>query len=350
MTAPTRRRGFTLIELLVVIAIIAILIGLLLPAVQKVREAAARMQCQNNMKQIALAAHNYESTYGVLPYAQNRFSLCGPLVLLLPYLEQDNIFKQIDPRVYQLVPAGAPSPIDGPDWLNAFFPATYALSRNRIKTFECPSDNPYSLQISSTSGVYARVTLSGGVGLTYYLADSLVAAGGLPAATNYVPIAGTVGIWPSSTTPGTTGAFYAAREGVFAHRAAMTEERKTKITDLTDGTSSTLLFGEYVGAFSGANATGSRIRFMSWFGAAGFPTYWSALQDSDSNYRYSLASRHTGVLNVAFSDGSVRNLRKGNALPASADEILNRGNAAWDTLQSFSGRSEGDVIKTGVLD
>ena len=120
------RRGFTLIELLVVIAIIAILIGLLLPAVQKVRASAARIKCANNLKQIGLAMHNYESANGNLP-PTGFFPVGGPnvtwsaLARLLPYVEQDNLYKSIN------------------------FDAPYStqpnVSKMRIPIFVCPSDN-----------------------------------------------------------------------------------------------------------------------------------------------------------------------------------------------------------------
>jgi prepilin-type N-terminal cleavage/methylation domain-containing protein len=93
---PPRRRGFTLIELLVVIAIIAVLIGLLLPAIQKVREAADRTACGNNLRQIGLAIHNFHDQNNVLPPARGNKWLASWGVLILPYVERDNVYKDWD--------------------------------------------------------------------------------------------------------------------------------------------------------------------------------------------------------------------------------------------------------------
>jgi prepilin-type N-terminal cleavage/methylation domain-containing protein len=129
--APSRRnRGFTLIELLVVIAIIAILIALLLPAVQQAREAARRTQCRNNLKQLGLAIHNYESTYTVLPMTSGSTSY-SPQARLLPYIDQANLYNLIDYTVPMLT---------GPVSNRVLNPIYANVANQVLPFFLCPSD------------------------------------------------------------------------------------------------------------------------------------------------------------------------------------------------------------------
>jgi prepilin-type N-terminal cleavage/methylation domain-containing protein len=144
--SSSRRRGFTLVELLVVIAIIGVLVGLLLPAVQAAREAARRMQCSNNLKQLGLAIHNYESAYRVLPFGKGASYVGAPVyarwsqhAMILPYLEQSALYNTIDFRLPPDTPGmGGVVPFM-PAYTNAIG-TNAAACRTPVPGFFCPSD------------------------------------------------------------------------------------------------------------------------------------------------------------------------------------------------------------------
>jgi prepilin-type N-terminal cleavage/methylation domain-containing protein/prepilin-type processing-associated H-X9-DG protein len=346
MPSPNVRRGFTLIELLVVIAIIAILIGLLLPAVQKVREAAARMKCTNNLKQLTLAAQNYESANGSFPVGQATIAATdanlpfflngsgvGCLAYLLPYIEQNNLYNQLQVN-------WNPYDLTGTLWSQNG--ANVAPARVQVSTFLCPSATNAPPDFYLT---LSRMTIaSGGLQWDATGFDSTANLG----ITNYVGVGGLDGLVGSNisfaggdSVDGWRGVFVPSMIlPLGAPVAASSLQKAGLISNVTisDGTSNTLMFGESLGdgLTAGPNGPVPIKIAWAWIGTGWYPTF-QGLPTPASRGFGAFSSNHTGVVNFAFCDGSVRALRA----PTSG--------ASTTAFISASTISHGEVIDWSAL-
>jgi type II secretory pathway pseudopilin PulG len=295
ITNSPPRRGITPIELLVVIAIIAILIGLLLPAVQKVRDAAARVKCANTLKQLGLAAHNYHDSQGHLPPVIGYYPLAGGtfgtcFFHLLPHLEQDNLYRS----AIGLVPFPAP---DGPTL--AYFPGNNNVYSHRVSVFLCPSD--------PSVGPDGVVTING------------VSFG----ASSYAPNAMVISNWPAPSPQGRT-AFGGISDGL--SNTVLFAEKYARCTNTTmalqfqDGGCAWAYSAAPMFSWLPSPMTPTRNGFGPGFAIRGFVALAPDAKGAGSRFQVQptpfigncdptrASTSHASGIQVGLADGSVRTL------------------------------------------
>ncbi len=305
VSPPTRRRSFTLIELLVVIAIIAILIGLLLPAVQKVREASARAKCQNNLKQWGIATHNYHDSFGHFPIGHCSAPRHTWVPYLWPFIEQGNVaqaYGKVEIQQFYTPNATIYNTMNGATGM-------------KVPQYYCPSD--VGANLDDPSQTYDRCR------------------------GNYVVNWG----------PNAIGAVPAPLAPFGDQNGDPATPQTTTFNSITDGTSNTLLMSECLMAQShddddwrgdiqndqgefcfstliGPNSTSPDLIDGGWFQPS--PTMGPAAAAGSVQY-YGARSRHVGGVNASFCDGSVRFVRDSISL------------ATWKAAGSMNG---GEVLGT----
>jgi prepilin-type processing-associated H-X9-DG protein len=341
-----------LIELLVVIAIIAILIGLLLPAVQKVREAAATAQCKNNLKQLALAATNYHDAMGAYPAGSVARQGTGAFVnevgyydtwaiSLLPYVELQTLYNLWNPNV----PNIAPDAVAGASFVQ--------MRQSRVKVYNCPSDLSAGLGFSpyrpDSGNDYTTNGPTGPSGSgpfkngpyplfmpSTYRCVSGASYGGSDWWTNptHPDDGGSNENWDDASQFAALMAHFPGDRGVMHTTDPAIGAHAERIADITDGTSNTLMFGEYATkdtpgrrtfwAYAYTSYNQSLVTFNApWTLQASFAACAATPNPSGSNQcKRAWGSFHTGGLNFAFCDGSVHTISRSvdmiNVLPALA--------------------------------
>ncbi len=337
MNAPRRRSGFTLIELLVVIAIIAVLIALLLPAVQAAREAARRSQCVNNLKQIGLGVHNYESTYGSFPPGARACCFGNWLVFMLPYVEQQALFNSWNSAGND--DSALTASYGGQALFRYAGAANITVTSTTVSAYLCPSDGGNTnTALYVTSGMSVK-------------------------SHNYVANFGNTTMMQGTLTD--NGIDYMFQGAPFGDIGASAKgaaslgnlARTATIASITDGLSNTMMFSETLVAESPATNRRDLRGFTHWKYATGFSGFlppntskpdwmqtasYCYYTDTDRRNPPCIAapggtpmiaarSKHSGGVNAAFCDGSVRFIKN---------------SVSWPTYMALSTTRGGEVLSS----